>query len=292
MTFRINRKKVGLTYSCPVNLEENPIGSKLDLLTFLKTFGDIDKYLICSEEHKTGKTHYHAYVVYVEKLDIKNPNAFDCEGVHPNIIKPGNGWINYCAKEGEIITDFYEKEPVQQSLELDTWEEARGFLLKKIPMKMIQYLPSIQKNWRTLKQAQTPVEPRPERTFLIEYKDTRLPLVFIGKSNMGKTQFALSHFKNPLLVRHLDKLKKLTPEHDGIVFDDMSFLHCPRQTHIYLLDIEEESELNVRYGTVIIPKGMPRIFTCNHGFFPFIEDDEAIDRRLLKYTFDTMLYKK
>lgn len=47
-----------------------------------------------------------------------------------------------------------------------------------------------------------------------------------GKSGTGKTQYALAHFKKPLLIRHIDDLQKLQPyvKHDGIVFDDVSFI--------------------------------------------------------------------
>lgn len=88
--------------------------------------------------------------------------------------------------------------------------------------------------------------------------------VFIcGTSNTGKTEWALAHFKNPLLVRHIDKLKTLSPDNDGIVFDDMSFEHWPAESVIHLLDMNCDSQLHVRYGTVTIPANTRKIFTSN-----------------------------
>lgn len=105
-----------------------------------------------------------------------------------------------------------------------------------------------------------------------------------GVSNSGKTQWALAHFKNPLLVSHMDQLKRLGPDHDGIVFDDMAFNHWPPESVIHLLDMECERALHVRYGTVTIPAYTKKIFTSNKkNIFTAIdvevEQFNAIERR-------------
>lgn len=82
-----------------------------------------------------------------------------------------------------------------------------------------------------------------------------------GRTGTGKTNFALAHFKNPLLVSHFDDLKNLSKEHDGIVFDDMDFRHLPFSTVKYLLDADFDRPIHARYWNAIIPAGMPRIFT-------------------------------
>lgn len=89
------------------------------------------------------------------------------------------------------------------------------------------------------------------------------PVLLYGPSGIGKTQFALAHFKSPLLVKEIDDLKKLTSKHDGIVFDDMSFKHWPAESVIHLLDIETSSSIHCRNTNARIPKGMKRIFTHN-----------------------------
>ena len=104
--------------------------------------------------------------------------------------------------------------------------------------------------------------------------------VLIGPTNIGKTWFALAHFKNPLLVRHLDDLKSLTHEHDGIVFDDFLALDLSRQCQIHISDMDLPSSINVKHSKVTIPARLPRIFTGNDHMFIV---DPAIDRRLNKY---------
>lgn len=107
-------------------------------------------------------------------------------------------------------------------------------------------------------------------------------LVFVGPSNIGKTQFALCHFKRPLIVRHKDDLKMFNENHDGILFDDMMFLHWPVQSVIHLVDQEVESSIDVKFGVAIIPPNTPKIFTCNEYPFPA---HPAIDRRTQLETF-------
>ncbi len=120
--------------------------------------------------------------------------------------------------------------------------------------------------------------------FLISPLVLTKPVLLYGDLNTGKTSFAVAHFKNPLVVSHIDKLKLLTPDNDGIVFDDMSFSHWPAESVIHLLDIDFERDINVRYGTVTIPANTLKIFTHNNEN-PFFKEDitevqkEAIKRR-------------
>ncbi len=107
-----------------------------------------------------------------------------------------------------------------------------------------------------------------------------------GDTNCGKTHFACAHFKNPLLVSHIDKVKTLSADNDGIIFDDMSFRHWPPEAVIHLLDQDFDREINVRYNTAFIPANTRKIFTHNSEN-PFyntettsVEQQLAIERRL------------
>lgn len=102
-------------------------------------------------------------------------------------------------------------------------------------------------------------------------------VALVGPSGIGKTQFALSHFENPLVVSHIDDLKNLE-NHDGIVFDDMDFCHWPVTAQIHLTDFDLPRSINVKYGVVTIPAGTKKMFTCNTN--PFSPDHEAVVRRL------------
>ncbi len=117
------------------------------------------------------------------------------------------------------------------------------------------------------------------------------PQLLYGDSGTGKTSFALAHFTNPLLVRHVDDLRAYLPHvHDGLVFDDMAFLQIPIEARIHLLDWEYPAPVHLRYSNVVIPARTPRIFTHNTGHVFTMQHDArhevmpehlaAINRRL------------
>ncbi len=99
--------------------------------------------------------------------------------------------------------------------------------------------------------------------FLCEPLDLSMPVLLHGPTSLGKTAFALAHFAKPLYVDHVDKLKELRADHDGIVFDDLDFKHWPAQSVIHLLDIDHDHQVHCRFVNAKIPKGMKRIFTFN-----------------------------
>jgi len=122
--------------------------------------------------------------------------------------------------------------------------------------------------------------------FLIPLQQCYKPILLYGDSNIGKTAYAAAHFNNPLFLSHIDKLKDLSPDHDGIIFDDMRFTHWPTESVIHLLDMENPRSIHVRYGIAMIPAGIPRIFTHNDKN-PFYDEaaisdaqKAAIERRL------------
>jgi len=126
--------------------------------------------------------------------------------------------------------------------------------------------------------------------------------IFIrGGSGLGKTHFALAHFAHPLLVSDLDDLKKFNAHlHDGIVFDDMSFLHIPPEKVIHLVDQDFQRSIRCRHSNVTIPANTAKIFTHNDAnpFFsdqghypPSPEQKIAIMRRLDCYNVPYSLFK-
>ena len=121
-------------------------------------------------------------------------------------------------------------------------------------------------------------------------------VLLLGPSGIGKTCYALAHFKAPLLVRHLDQLSEFNPHlHDGIVFDDMSFTHIHPEARIHLLDMDFGSHIHIRYTTAYIPQGTKRIF-CHNGV-PFYDDKvfgyqlEALKRRVLELSLTESLFE-
>lgn len=117
-----------------------------------------------------------------------------------------------------------------------------------------------------------------------------------GPSGTGKTSYVVAHFLNPLVISHIDALKKLTPDHDAIVFDDMSFLHWPPETVIHLVDKDFDRDLHIRYGTVHVPAGTIKVFTHNSRdifYKPETPEEQqaAINRRLNYINIQNLIFE-
>lgn len=126
--FRINRSKAGFTYSCPENMDENPISDISAISAVFESFGSC-KWIIGTEKHKSGKLHFHADVKWDEKIDVKNVRAFDVLGVHPNIINPGKAWVGYCMKSENFVANYKTRRPVKLIDPTFEWEKT---ILKEI----------------------------------------------------------------------------------------------------------------------------------------------------------------
>ena len=107
-------------------------------------------------------------------------------------------------------------------------------------------------------------------------------LVLWGESGIGKTCYARALLPNALLVSHLDDLALYEGgEYDGIIFDDMSFNHLPREGQIHLVDIDEYRSIHIRYKVAGIPANTKKIFTTNlAGGMCLLVNDAAIARRV------------
>jgi len=104
-------------------------------------------------------------------------------------------------------------------------------------------------------------------------------IVLCGPSGVGKTEWAMAHFKNPLLCTELDQLLEFdAQEHDGIVFDDMDFTSLSRNMQISLVDQTMPRAIRCRYRSPVIPRGTKKIFTCNTWCVDV--EDAAIARRI------------
>lgn len=174
------------------------------------------------------------------------------------------------------------------ALAAPTVREAMDILAKDLPYEYLVHGESMERNLKKRK-----VVPHANLYPLDSFLHSRLlfgskATLIWGPTGTGKTCFALAHFKNPLVVSHIDKLKQLSTDNDGIVFDDMSFKHWPKESIIHLLDYEISRDINVRYGTVNIPAGVTKVFTHNTRN-PFYDEDnvedgqkDAIERRLVR----------
>lgn len=106
-------------------------------------------------------------------------------------------------------------------------------------------------------------------------------VILWGNAGIGKTEYAKYLLPNALFVSHMDDLGTFNEDYDGIIFDDMSFVHLPRTSQIHILDIENDRSIHIRYKTAFIPRHTKKIFLTNeiNGVI-FDMNDQAILRRL------------
>ena len=65
--FRIQRKNVGLTWSCRVD-QTQPIPSKEIILADVTALYGHSQYVVAHKLHESGQSHYHAYFKFDGKL--------------------------------------------------------------------------------------------------------------------------------------------------------------------------------------------------------------------------------
>lgn len=105
--------------------------------------------------------------------------------------------------------------------------------------------------------------------------------IFYGAAGIGKTEYAKHLLPKALFVSHLDDLGGFNEDYEGIIFDDMSFVHLPRTSQIHLVDMENDRSIHIRYKTALIPAHTRKIFLTNEaGGFIFDLNDAAIRRRV------------
>lgn len=260
----------------------------------------------------TGYIHFQGYF----ELTLKNRYSWIQNNIrHFEYIqqlkgKPHQGWA-YATKQetrllgpwtygtcGVVAVDTTWKD----ALDAETVKEGVAIIRANRPRDFCLYGDRITKNLERHHYKPKVVVPK------FKLEDFNLPpLVFSektmhvwGPSDCGKTSFVLAHFKNPLVVTHLDTLKLLKKQevdnpYDAIVFDDMSFNHIPPEAVIQLVDNDLDRHIHVRYGTVEIPAGSRKVFTHNNENI-FYKDDLgneqkiAINRRIDYFEVRAKLY--
>lgn len=287
-TFRKQGKQWFLTYSqCLVEPQEC-----LDQLNDLLK-ENIENYIIAQEEHKDEGKHLHVYLKLDKIKDVINPRYYDLE--KETIIYHGNYQtcrspkrvMEYVTKDGNYITNMN----LDKLLNTKVYDNVVQLAEEGKLSEAYKALPNRDKVLHgsqvriNLEQMTTEIIPiNEEYTFhpipgIDRWNRTHFAAWINGETNTGKTEYAKTLFKNPHLISHIDQLKQFKAGiHDGIIFDDMSFKHWPRQAQIHILDIENPRGINVKHSVVTIPAGTPRIFTSNDIIFDI--HDTAIKRRI------------
>lgn len=263
--FSFQNKRVHLTYKTWLTDD--------DIVTIRGKWKDEKQFSYCHENGHGDTPYEHTHIfVHVEKM-IKTQNVkyFDIGDIHPNIKKVLStehelNILKYHRKEGVKCVQEPEREFLTADMIADEIQNHDLFELcekRNIPIKSMNDLKVLKDAKRRKTKHVHKFTPDDFTAPLLT--DVRCAFV-TGVAQVGKTQWALSHFKNPLFVRRIEKLKMLTPEHDGIVFDDLPFSHWPTEPAIHLCDWDEESDIMARFADVTIPKCMPKFFCTNRDF--------------------------
>lgn len=127
---------------------------------------------------------------------------------------------------------------------------------------------------------------RPLSSFTMDaVTDWSVTWFFVGVSGCGKTQFAISHFRNPLVTNRLDGAQHFqVGVHDGIVFDDID-VHSFRkkdkspQLLIDFLEIETDRTVDFDGKRVKIWRHTKKIFTHNDPELFNLDHVDDLDTR-------------
>lgn len=305
--FRLSAFHLFLTYPFHEHL------SKKVILEELKKKLQI-QWIIISFEGESYK-HFHILIKCKKRTNIKDPRSLDILGVHGNY-KPAKNIkkaIIYICKENDVFAEgidiqaFLDKNIEQVFDEinyLDTMREKLVFLfekgitiphiIKKGSLSLRSYvLDNLSKTQRLYSIFHTIINRRIEIPIdqihkipeeVLDWDRKKHTLILAGPTGIGKTTLAKALLPNGLLVRHLDKLKDLSALNEGFIIDDINLREkLSREETINLLDIENDTQVNIKHSFAEIPAYTPRIITTNHFTLDLlIPNDEygAIKRRV------------
>lgn len=114
MPFRLQSNRVFLTYPQATCSKQG----LFDFLSTLTSSGDeqgipVARCLVAQEAHEEGGIHFHCYIEFNRKIDIRNERLFDFENNHPNIqkVRSKQNVIAYCTKDDqEPLANFTWRE--------------------------------------------------------------------------------------------------------------------------------------------------------------------------------------
>lgn len=287
MPFRLQTRFLFLTYPhCTID-------GNTALVQLLDKFPEAQNIITCEEEHEDGSPHIHAAIRLRTRINLRDERRCDLGEFHPNI-QGCRSWPkarNYCKKGGSFFE--YEEDDSRPDADIDEDDQydvcacsTREEWIKHCIRTKIAYAyaEEIWKNFHDKKgvviEEGQPIGGLMCMQLLHQMAPQGKSIICYGTSGVGKTTWAKTIANKPALwITHMDDLKHFdSEEHRSIIFDDLSFTHYPVQAQIHLVDTDDSRTLHIRYKTVTIAAGVQKIFTCNT--FPFMEGNEAIDRRV------------
>ena len=321
---RLNHKKLHVTLAA---LAVNEVTNE-QVLEMARRRGSLVEYSIGDELHPTPADpnrprHKHFYLHYMTPINHRDARYcayFDMQGHGGRVLHPHIQGVGPKKEDRSAVIYYTQKDRLYiASLNLRNFDAESTSARWSIEMNQAR---TVEEGMRHLQEHHPEVyylhharvrsglemrigQGEPSAYSLADFTEPALAaellrtkaVVLQGASHIGKTQFALAHFRCPLLVSEMDDLKLLSARNDGIVFDQMRFTHPEDRRNlnltadqmIRLIDLETTRSIGARYANARIPRGMPRIFTTNRRvaagepIFPSgcnREEQEGIDSRL------------
>lgn len=237
-----------------------------------------------------GYSHLQGFCNFSKRKSLRQVKTFlDFNAVHLEQAK-GTDQQNktYCTKDG-IYFEIGEPQLKGKRTDLDDLTDLikNGGTVQDCwalhPTTMVRCHKGIEEYYRITKDRKCPPKFRLDEfnMFWPRDFDWTTSVILWGASGIGKTSYARALLPNALLISHLDDLALYEGgDYDGLIFDDMSFNHIPREGQIHLVDIDEFRSIHIRYKTAGIPANTKKIFTTNiHGGECVLLNDPAITRR-------------
>jgi len=277
---RIQSKVILLTWSQAPNL------SKEMIRDHLATLGEISGLAVGQESHADGGIHFHACVIFKKAIRTQ-PKSFAILGRTADIrcanAKKGplaqcvmNYWT-YAQKEDPNpliqgvapVLKRSKNEIYREAIDLAEKESvaaAMDHLNAMAPMDYVQRMDQLTRSLTAHRDKKMRVMIPPRKVTEFENAPT-IPedwkvLFLWGKTGLGKTQFAKALLPEATIVRHRNQLNQCDFT-KGVIFDDFDVSHWPPCAVIHLLDWDEVSGIDVKYGMVTIPPRTRKIFTFN-----------------------------
>lgn len=255
-----------------------------DMLVFPRMFSnnELNYYVSGQETGESGTRHLQFYLEFPKRIRHSQLKRLLPRCYLAKREKTAQQASDYCKKEGNFQEEGELSKPQQgkrNDIEAVAQLVAEGKTAREIakayPAQWIKFSRGIE-DLRKVLSSEHQVTEFTEFRWEINVTKTH---VFQGLPGIGKTEYAKYLLPKALFVTHMDDLLLYDPdEYNGIIFDDMSFEHLPREAQIHIADFDNPRSIHIRYRVARIPAKTIKIFTTNKQRI-FI-DDGAINRRI------------